>query len=206
MDRRRTTFALAAGLLLAGLAGVAVYRIWPTLNPDIMAMAPLDPDCDLRAGPCIVQFADGARVGFGIEPRDIPVVRLLVLEVNLEGIRASQVEVDFQGTDMNMGYNRSELEAVKEGRFVGKGMLPVCVRYAMEWEARVLLHTEHGLLAAPFRFITVTPRGEAPRGVDPIGRHFHCWLLPDSRSAEFRAMTAPDGRGDGVCNALFFVD
>ncbi len=148
-----------AGLLAISLIAVAVYKIWPQLNPKVAELAQLSHDCDLRAGPCSNVFSDGGSVSFGIEPRDIPVVQPLSLEVRLEGIEADRVEVDFQGTDMNMGYNRAELAQDGSGRFIGKGMLPVCVRYAMEWEAKVLLHTGRGLLAAPFRFITVTPDG-----------------------------------------------
>jgi len=47
--------------------------------------------------------------------------------------------------------------------FAGTGMLPVCVRARMTWEARVLLHTERGLLAAPFRFDTFLAYGEPSR-------------------------------------------
>lgn len=161
----KTSFTLWIVLILVFvvLVGVTVYKLWPMLNPEIAAVAPLDPECDLRAGPCTVSFAGGGKVSFGIEPRDIPVVKPLEFVVTLDGLAAHGVEVHFQGTDMNMGFNRAELKPSGEGRFVGDGMLPVCVRQAMEWEARVLLHTEKGILAAPFLFITVTP-GKAVSG------------------------------------------
>ena len=163
MKKANTALWTLIGLLLLALCAVAAYKIWPLLHPKIAATAPLDPECDLRAGPCTGIFADGAKVSFGISPEEIPVVKHLQFEVRLEGLEARDVEVDFQGVDMNMGYNRAKLEPSGEGRFSGTGMLPVCVRYAMEWEAKVLLHTDQGLLAAPFRFITVTP-GLAPPG------------------------------------------
>jgi len=146
--------SLAAGAFL-------VHQIWPLLNPEITETAPLSSDCDLKAGPCRVTFADGAWVSFAIEPRNIPVVKPLQLEVTLDGLEPSSVEVDFQGTDMNMGYNRAALSEHTAGRFTGTAILPVCVRTSMEWEAKILLHTDRGLLAAPFRFITVTP-GRTP--------------------------------------------
>ena len=68
---------------------------------------------------------------------------------------AETVEVDLQGLDMNMGFNRPKLASLGDGHFRGEGMLPVCVRDAMEWEAKVLVHSDDGLRAAPFRFITV---------------------------------------------------
>jgi len=163
MTKRKTALWMLVGLLLLAVMAVAAYRIWPLLNPEVSETAPLSSDCDLRAGPCSATFANGGKVSFAIKPRDIPVVKPLQLEVTLEGLEAQGVEVDFQGTDMNMGYNRAKLEPDGTGRFVGNGMLPVCVRYAMEWEARVLLHIDRGLLAAPFRFITVTPGVEPPK-------------------------------------------
>lgn len=158
-----TSLWIAAGLLFLAAAAVAVYKVWPLLNPRVMEVAPLDPGCDLRAGPCVVQLEDGTRISFGIEPREIPVVQPLNLEVIVEGRGVSDVEVDFAGVDMNMGFNRTQLERSAEGRYSGSGMLPVCIRGAMEWEARVLARTDEGLVAAPFRFITVKPGAVYPK-------------------------------------------
>jgi hypothetical protein len=37
-------------------------------------------------------------------------------------------------------------------------MLPVCVRDVMSWEAKILIRTQEGLTAAPFRFDTYRSR------------------------------------------------
>lgn len=154
MARTTTLLWSLAGLLFIALAGVAAYKALPLLNPKIGDVAPLDSNCDLRAGPCISTFSDGGRVSFAIKTEGIPLVKPLDLEVRLEGIEAEKVEVDFIGLGMEMGFNRPQLKATDAGRYVGAGMLPVCIRAAMEWEARVLVTTPQGLIAAPFRFIT----------------------------------------------------
>ena len=154
---------IAAALLLLALAGVAAYKVLPLLNPEVARIAPLDPQCDLRAGPCSSELPGGGRITFSITPEEIPVVQPLVLDVKLEGIAAAGVEVDFQGVDMNMGFNRPRLVRQGQGHFSGPGMIPVCVRDAMEWEARVLVASDDGLVAAPYRFITVKPGLEVPR-------------------------------------------
>lgn len=153
---------LIAGLVAAGVIAAALFQAWPLLHPQVVARAPLDPDCDLRAGPCQVAFAEGGEVGLAIEPRAIPVMRPLRLTVDLSGLDPLWVEVDFAGTDMNMGYNRVKLLPAGSGRFEGEAMLPVCVRERMTWEAQVLLQTPRGLLSAPFRFDTW--RSGAPAG------------------------------------------
>jgi hypothetical protein len=148
---------ILVGLLGLAVAGVALYRVWPLLYPEVVAEAPLDPRCDLRAGSCTGVLPGGGRVRFAIAPRDIPVVKPLRLTVETEGLEVRAVAVDFSGVDMNMGYNRATLQREAPGRFAAQAMLPVCVRARMTWEARVLLRTADGLLAVPFRFDTFQP-------------------------------------------------
>jgi hypothetical protein len=152
-----------AGLFSVLVIGMAVYRAWPVLFPEIHMVAPLDPDCDLRAGPCTTALPGGqGTVTLSIKPRSIPVVQPLQLQVDLVGLDAKQVQIDFSGVDMNMGFNRPSLENQGDGHFHGHARLPVCVRDAMEWEARVLIQTDAGLVSAPYRFITVKPGRALP--------------------------------------------
>jgi len=151
---RGTWFWLAAAGVFAAVAAGAFYVAWPLLNPAVVATAPLDPSCDLRRGPCTGTLPNGATVRFALEPRTLPLLEPIAIDVRVEGLRALGVEVDFAGVDMNMGYNRPRLAGEGEGHFVGKAVLPVCVRYRMDWEARVLVRTADGLMAAPFRFST----------------------------------------------------
>lgn len=155
---------IVALLLFLAVAGVATYKVLPLLNPEVVKIADLDPQCDLRAGPCVGHLSDGSSISFGIKPESIPVVTPLEIEVQLERIEAHKVEVDFQGIGMNMGFNRPQLTAQSAARFTGSGMIPVCIRDAMEWEAKVLVYTDDGIVAAPFRFITVKPGVELPKG------------------------------------------
>jgi hypothetical protein len=43
-----------------------------------------------------------------------------------------------RGVDMNMGFNGFKLSCAGDGVFTGEGILPVCLRDAMEWETKVL--------------------------------------------------------------------
>jgi hypothetical protein len=100
----------------------------------------------------------------------------LELQVRIDALPAPRrVEVDFAGFDMDMGYNRVALRPVgspidqeadqaadqiesqfgrQSGTYTGSGMLPICVRDRMTWEARVLIYLSDGILDAPFRFET----------------------------------------------------
>lgn len=149
-------WALVAALVIA-LVGVALYKAWPLLYPELTEVAPLDPACDLHQGPCLASLSGGGQIRLGIEPRSLPASQPLELLVLTEGLDVREVAVDFQGVDMNMGFNRVPLQPLASGRFGGSGTLPACVRSHMTWEARVLARTPRGLVAAPFRFETQSP-------------------------------------------------
>lgn len=144
-----------AGVLFLALIAVVIYKFQPLLNPELAAVAPVDPNCDLRAGPCVGKFSDGTEISFSIEPKTIPLVKPLRLKATVRGVSANNAEVDFIGLNMDMGFNRSKLKASGDGSFIGNGVLPVCVLTRMKWEARVMVQTDQGTIAAPFRFDTV---------------------------------------------------
>lgn len=153
---------IAAAILLTAVCLVAVYKAWPILFPEISQSAAVDPQCDLRQGSCVSSIEPDIRISFSIEPREIPLVKPLKLQVQVNGVDADKVEVDFTGVDMNMGYNRVVMQQLESGRYEADGMIPVCVRDSMEWEAKVLITTEQGVLSAPYRFITVRPGVSLP--------------------------------------------
>lgn len=151
-------WGIAAALGVA-IVAVVLMKAWPLLHPDISERAPLSADCDLLSQACSVRFAAGAEVDLDIQPRGIPAVHPLELRVSVKDLPSPRrVEVDFAGVDMAMGFNRTALSFDADtGVWVGQGMLPVCVRDRMTWEARVLLHYADRLLAAPFRFVSARP-------------------------------------------------
>ncbi len=156
MPSNEVLWALTAVLFLA-LVGAVAYKARTLWFPENAVSAPVDPQCDLRRGPCTSPLPGGGALTFEITPHDIPLVRPLELNVETQGLNATGAEVDFSGVDMYMGFNRSRLEARSENRFSGSGTLPVCTRTRMEWEARVLLDTADGPLTVPFRFWTSNP-------------------------------------------------
>lgn len=146
---------LGAVIALGGLG----YTLAPLLTPKTDLAAPLS-DCDLNRGPCRAALPGGGEVEFSISPRPVPALKPLTLSARVSGIPASQVEVDFAGVDMKMGYNRPLLAAAKEaGTFVGQGNLPVCITGTMIWQATVLVGSGGKNIAIPFRFESAAPEG-----------------------------------------------
>lgn len=140
------------GLLLIALVVVVGYKLSPLLLPKADKTLQPESGCDLQRQACAAPLPDGGRVVLSITPRPIPMIRPLQIEVRLEKLAASRVEVDFAGVEMNMGLNRPLLQAVGDGRYQGEATLPVCVTGAMDWQATVLVEGERERIAIPFRF------------------------------------------------------
>jgi hypothetical protein len=141
--------AIALAMLLVALVG---YKLSPLFLPKADLTATVAPGCDLHRQACTAALPDGRRIALAITPRPIPLVRPFNLEVRLDGISASKVEVDFAGISMKMGYNRPALRPMGDGRYVGTATLPVCVTGRMAWRATVLVESGREHIAAPFEF------------------------------------------------------
>ena len=150
MSNLWTTVALLCLVLLLAVS----YKLKDMLKPNVAVKAALDESCDLRKGPCTSNLPGGGQVSLSISPKTIPILRPLQIDVKVDGVDVSKAEVDFTGLGMDMGYNRPNLEPVEKNHYMGKAILPVCVRSRMDWEAKVLLETDRGLIMAPFRFFT----------------------------------------------------
>ncbi|MFA5628067.1 MAG: hypothetical protein WCX90_09230 [Thiohalomonadaceae bacterium] len=154
-----TEFWLWGGVVVMALlvAGVFVYKFsaseedLPVISADLSA-------CDLQQGSCLVSMDGLGSFTVTITPRPIPLVETLNFIVETDVPDLHQVEIDFSGVDMNMGYNRFKLKSRGNGRYTGEGMLPVCVRNRMTWEAKVMLYRTDAVYVAPFNFDTFTRR------------------------------------------------
>lgn len=141
--------------VLALSFGGVYYYFKDYFKPQVAHTLEWDTKCDLRSGSCKSQLPNGGVVQFEITPKNIPLLKPMTLDVTIAGAEVDSVEVDFAGVSMNMGFNRTRLEATEEGKFSGIITLPVCVRNRMDWEADVMLETDAGIIVAPFRFETV---------------------------------------------------
>lgn len=141
--------AIVLALILVGVIG---YKLSPLLLPRADVVVAPEAGCDLQRQACAAMLPGGARLSFSIAPRPIPVVAPLELTVELDGLAASGVAVDFAGVSMNMGFNRPSLSSAGPGRFVGAATLPVCVTGRMTWQATVLVESGTQRYAVPFRF------------------------------------------------------
>lgn len=142
----------SAMILTLILIGVVGYKLSSFIMPKADITAQPDPGCDLHRSACAAALPGGGRITLALTPRPIPVTIPLEMAVELDGVAADRVAVDFAGVSMNMGFNRPSLAPAGSGRYVGQATLPVCVTGRMVWQVTVLVEAGSQRIAVPFRF------------------------------------------------------
>lgn len=129
--------ALLSILAIAGLQGCdqnasTHAQLWP-----------MDKTCDLHNKSCTATH-EGATATLKISPHPIPIARPLGIEVELNGINPTEMQLDISGINMYMGYNRVPLKSSKPNHWVGTSMLAFCTAEKMEWQITLLLKMPDG--------------------------------------------------------------
>jgi hypothetical protein len=145
----RNAPAITVLALLLAILGVAGYKLAPRAASAGVTLAISSCDPGLQA--CTAAIPGGGQLELAIAPRPIKALQRLDLSVTVGGLAARRVELDFAGSDMQMGYNRPALTGAA-GQFTGQTTLPVCVSGNMAWVVTVLLDGEDRQIAIPFRF------------------------------------------------------
>lgn len=137
MQRMRRGFVAASAMIIAAAAGHVWLRPIVFPPPDLVA-AP-DPGCDLQRSACVTEVASGS-VDIRFEPRPIPAARPFRVRVMAKGLPLRKAEIDFSGTVMDMGFNRTVLAPAGDGSHAAEVVLPACISGPMEWRATLVLH------------------------------------------------------------------
>ena len=141
--------SIVIGLLVA-ILGIVGYKLSPMRRQNTDVTLPVS-TCSPGLQTCTLIIPNGRQLDFSMEPLPIRPLQTLRLIVAVSGTGIQKVEVDFDGTEMNMGYNRVALSENKQ-QFSGQAILPVCISGTMTWTATVLLTTETQRIAVPFHF------------------------------------------------------
>ncbi len=149
---RKIGTMLWVGVALLALAAAGLAARSYLQQPPAGAVLSSDA-CALPQQPCLAKGA-GQQILFAI---DSPLSSHsdLRLRVELSGLEANSVTVNFDGADMYMGYNRVLLTRGDDGIFRATTPLPVCVTGEMRWRATVLVTQKTTQTRADFLFTTL---------------------------------------------------
>lgn len=101
-------------------------------------------DCDLPAESCLAQLQIDKSMRFELLTDDPQPLQPLPVRVTLSGfsedeLAALRLELDLQGRDMYMGYNRVPMVHQGGGVFTATPTLSLCVDQQMVWRSSVLI-------------------------------------------------------------------
>ncbi|HIO92433.1 MAG TPA: hypothetical protein EYG68_06250 [Leucothrix mucor] len=145
-------------IALTALAFIGYQVQSSFISPQGVPRATMQDDCDLHQSNCTALFSDGGKAKLSINPKEIPLLKPLQVELQLEGIQATDVQLNIIGLNMDMGINRNSLRGTTDAEktiFTGVIILPVCSNQRMEWEAQARITTiENKVIIAAFQFYT----------------------------------------------------
>jgi hypothetical protein len=79
----------------------------------------------------------------------------LNVTAKINGTIPTQVQLDINGSNMYMGYNRVTLKPQAEGNWSGKSLLAFCTTDTMQWQLTLLIDLSDGTqIQAPFLLTT----------------------------------------------------
>lgn len=142
---------LVTGLALAACAWYA-FAHWLHRDSEVTWFPPTS-SCNLHIAPCSTMLGDKGRVTLHIQTNGrIEALEILPLDVKVDGLKATQVDVDFIGRDMDLGLHRFALTEQSPHHFQGQGQVGICTQTVMPWRARVILNTTEGKMGSWFDF------------------------------------------------------
>ncbi len=107
--------------------------------------------CNPGLSVCSAVSSEGWKLEFSISPQPIRALQTLNLDIKLGPLDVERIEIDFEGSQMEMGINRTRLSG-SHSHFTGQTMLPICITGRMEWVATILVTTPQRKIAIPFYF------------------------------------------------------
>ena len=142
-------------VVLIALAVIAYQFKTAILSPQGVTRAVMQSGCDLHQSDCTAVFSDGRKATLSLTPKNLPLLKPIQIQVQLEGFKAKSMQFNIIGLNMDMGVNRNTLVSNNQQLFQGKMVLPTCSHQRMEWEAQAVI-TDHDdkIVIAPFQFYT----------------------------------------------------
>lgn len=135
------------GLLAVAAAAAAAFVLLrpeqPSVHHATIALPPAaagaSVPCDLNVGACSVSLSGGRHGTLDVQPRPVAVMQALQVTWQEDATPDSPqvVHLQFEGVEMEMGFNRVQLARTAPGRYAGSAMLPVCTTGTMRWRARI---------------------------------------------------------------------
>lgn len=147
-DQRKTTNPITL-LILVTLASIllAIWYVTGYLNQQQNDKVTwyAAASCQLPQEVCSAQLTGQQQLTFTLHNQQPKPLEHLPVSVQLTGYSPAelenlQLEIDLQGRDMYMGYNRTLMQHQGNGLFTANPILSICTEDIMVWRASVLIN------------------------------------------------------------------
>ena len=136
-------------LLLLALVGI-LFTIWYATDyvnnqQDDQVTWYSATSCQLPHDACLTKLEGNRQLTFKLHSQTPKPLEILPISVQLKGFSEAELqnlelEIDLQGRDMYMGYNRTLMTYQGEGLFTANPILSICTEAVMVWRASVLIN------------------------------------------------------------------
>lgn len=148
----KISLAIILPLLALILAALAWWQ-WHH-QPQNLYTLPVNQSCNLHMAKCHTTFANND-ISLDITPKPIPIAKTLQIHTQIEHLPVVKVQLDINGSNMYMGYNRVSLTKQNDGSWTGKSLLAFCTTDKMNWQLTLLIDLADGhQIQAPFLLST----------------------------------------------------
>jgi hypothetical protein len=135
------------------ISALTWYWVQPTTQVK-NRMLTMPSQCQLHTGDCLIE-QEGVSVRLTISPQPIPIAKALNVTAQIQGVDAVKVQLDINGSNMYMGYNRISLAHTEGNLWQGKSILSFCTIDEMKWQLTLLIDLPDGhQIQAPFPLVT----------------------------------------------------
>lgn len=151
MNKPSIALFLLPALALAISAGIWLSQKQPK---DEIHLLPEAENCQLHQSACSIDD-DARHIELDITPKPVPIAKALDINARITGITPVRVQLDINGSNMYMGYNRIDLTPQANDSWTGKTLLAFCTIDQMSWQVTLLIETDTGeQIQAPFPLVT----------------------------------------------------
>ncbi|MBK7058228.1 MAG: hypothetical protein KBF99_19065 [Leptospiraceae bacterium] len=148
--------ALSFGMFFGWLflwAYSAYTHIAPNSNKPSIKLLETKEECNLQTRDCNFKLPSGSEFKINFSQRPVSPNRQTDIILNGEDSVLQPFAIDFNGAEMEMGYNRSDFSKVKPNTYKGKFILPTCSTKTFKWRAILLFKDrEEKIVGVPFYF------------------------------------------------------
>lgn len=134
---------LMIGLPTLGFLFALVAYWHHNSNTQPMIVLPLNESCQLHKDACTTDFGD-IHITLTPHTHPIPIAKGIDFTATLENLSAKRVQLDINGRNMYMGYNRIDLKQQDTQHWTGKSLLAFCTIDAMQWQLTLIIDAEDG--------------------------------------------------------------